>query len=124
MLTAKDSKTSKTFNNDMEVHSKSNTLTDDKEPVSKISSNECNGKYKPKAVKHKANDSSNEDQDERVTPAKKRKKHSSDDDDDTADEPMPKLKKCQNQPINGVPTTGVLKASFLLDIGSWLLLLV
>nr|CAD7588747.1 unnamed protein product [Timema genevievae] len=129
MLTAKDSKTSKTFNNDMEVHSKSKTSTDDKEkpppvhptkirtsispssavelnttsalanyateePVSKISSNECNGKYKPKAVKHKANDSSNEDQDEQVTPAKKRKKHSSDDDDDTADEePMPKLKK-------------------------------
>ncbi|CAG2055014.1 unnamed protein product [Timema podura] len=30
MLTAKDSKTSKTFNNDMEVHSKSNTSTDDK----------------------------------------------------------------------------------------------
>nr|CAD7197816.1 unnamed protein product [Timema douglasi] len=95
MLTAKDIKTSKTFNNDMEVHSKSNTLTDDKEPVSNISSNECNGKYKPKVVKHKANDSSNEDQDERVTPAKKRKKHSSSDDaDDNDNKPMmPKLRK-------------------------------
>nr|CAD7567649.1 unnamed protein product [Timema californicum] len=98
MLTAKDIKTSNTFNNDTEVHSKSNTLTDDKERVSKVSSNKCNGKYKPKAVKHRANDSSNEDQDEQVTPAKKRKKHSSsddaDDNDDNDNKPMiPKLRK-------------------------------